>query len=81
MPISVQWTDNTECCVVVTYEGHWSWAEFQTAAQATNDLVNSVEHPVVIIENTLAGGVLPPGNIIANGKTPSRASRKILHSL
>lgn len=68
MPISVQWTDTTECCVVVTYEGHWSWAEFQTAAQATNDLVNSVEHSVVIIENTLAGGILPPGNIIANGK-------------
>lgn len=31
-------------------------------------MVSSVRHPVVIIENTLAGGVLPPGNIIANGK-------------
>ena len=68
MPISVQWVDESQTCIAVTYEGHWSWAEFQTAAQTTNDLMSSIEHGVVIIENTLAGGVLPAGNIIANGK-------------
>lgn len=70
MPISVHWTnDQTQTCVEVTYHGHWTWSEFQTAAAATNDLVSSVPHDVAIIENTLDGSVLPSGNIIANGKS------------
>ncbi len=31
--------------------------------------MNTVTHNVVIIENTLDGGVLPAGNVIANGKS------------
>ncbi|MCA0458026.1 MAG: hypothetical protein LCI00_28930 [Chloroflexi bacterium] len=68
MPISVKWFDDSHTCVVVTYQGRWSWAEFQTAVDETNQLLNTVEHKVAIIEDTAMGGMLPPGNIVANGR-------------
>ncbi len=69
MPISVSWKDEAKTCVEITYQGHWTWPEFQAAAAATNDLISSVAYNVVIIENTLNGSVMPPGNIITNGKS------------
>jgi hypothetical protein len=68
MPISVQWSDESQTCIVVSYQGHWSWAEFQEAVQATNNLMNSVDQKVVLIEDTSMGGILPPGNVVAHGK-------------
>ncbi len=68
MPISVQWSDESQTCIVVSYRGHWSWAEFQVAVQATHNLMNSVGHKVVLIADSSMGGILPPGNIISNGK-------------
>ena len=69
MPISPQWTDERKAALVITYQGHWTWDEFQGAVDATNALMNSVDYPVVLIHNTLGGSALPPGNILAQGRS------------
>ena len=69
MPINVDWVDANKEILLVTYQGHWTWEEFQNAVYATNVLMNSVDYSVVLIHDTLQGSALPPGNIIAQGKT------------
>ena len=69
MPILPQWNDEHKTTIVITYQGRWTWDEFQAAVAATNVLMNSVDYSVVLIHDTLEGSVLPPGNILAQGRT------------
>jgi hypothetical protein len=69
MPILPHWNDENKTSIVISYQGHWSWDEFQAAVESTNVLMNSVDYPVVLIHDTLQGSTLPSGNIVAHGKT------------
>ncbi len=69
MPILPQWSDERKTSIVINYQGHWTWEEFQAAVEATNELMNSVDYPVVLVHDTIQGSTLPPGNIVAHGKT------------
>ena len=68
MAINVSWVDQNKEIVLIKYEKRWTWDEFQEKVDATNALISSVNYPVVLIHDTLQGSVLPPGNIIAQGK-------------
>ena len=68
MPVLPQWSDERKTSIVITYQGHWTWDEFQSGVDAINVLMNSVDYPVVLIHDTIQGSTLPPGNIIGQGK-------------
>jgi len=68
MSINVSWVDQNKEILVVTYVKRWTWEEFQETVVTTNTLIKAIDHPVVLIHDTLQGSVLPPGNIIAQGK-------------
>jgi hypothetical protein len=69
MPILPQWTDEHKTAIVINYQGHWTWEEFQRAVDAVNTLMRSVNYSVILIHNTLESANLPPGNILAQGRT------------
>lgn len=72
MPIVPQWSDEHKNCIIVTYQGHWTWDEFQEGVKATNSLMNSVDYPVILIHDTLEGSTLPSGNILAQASMAVR---------
>jgi hypothetical protein len=67
MPVSPKWKDVRKTTIVITYQSPWTWDEFHEAAQATNALMDTVDHDVVLIHDTSHGGILPSGNIVAHG--------------
>ena len=69
MPIVPQWSDDSKTCIIINYQGRWTWDEFQDAAHITNGLMKSVDYSIVLIHNTLQGSTLPKGNILAQGTT------------
>jgi hypothetical protein len=61
MPITVGWDDHVHSIILVSFENPWTWEEFHTALERTDELTISVEHRVDMIFDFRHGKQIPHG--------------------
>lgn len=60
MPIQVDWDNPEKTIVRFIYTGKWTWDEFYEVITRANEMMDTVEKPVVSIIDQTASPYLPP---------------------
>jgi len=59
MPITIRWDDQEKRIVRWDFEGAWTWREYSTAQQKSNEMMAAVDGTVDIIGNVSKSPSLP----------------------
>jgi len=62
MSISIRWDESNDSLIHAAFQGDWSLQEFNIAAQAVEQMLNTVDHPVHTIINM--EDAAPPENVM-----------------
>jgi hypothetical protein len=68
MPIHAKWDNDEHTLVLMTFEGKWSWDDYDHGVAVTYALVKSAPHTVDIISYMPPGMLLPAGSPITHLK-------------
>jgi len=63
MAILVDWDDNKQTCIVITFQRPWDWPEFHAAYEKMDALFKGVSHETHLVLNISDGG-FPPGGAL-----------------
>ncbi|MBK8024806.1 MAG: hypothetical protein IPK19_26155 [Chloroflexi bacterium] len=61
MPVIVAWDNDERTIVRTESSGHWTWEEYHTGVDQALALINSVDHPVHLINVRHPDAVAPEG--------------------
>jgi hypothetical protein len=77
MGITVNWTDNSQTCLLLTYEKGWTWEDFFNTSPVVAEFLNSVDHPVDTIHDVSSSTI--PTNVITQLPKLTRGSSTLKH--
>jgi hypothetical protein len=63
MAVNVDWKNEQQNCIIITFHRPWNWDEFKTANLRVDTLFHSVKHQVDLILDITDGGFPPAGAI------------------
>ena len=68
MSITTKWLDDAQYVIVQTFEGRWTLEELHESVPELTEMMNSVEHQVVVISDLTGSNALPRGNVVGSGR-------------
>jgi hypothetical protein len=76
MPIDVFWGDGAQTILRANFRGSWTWEEFHAAIQLGWDMCETVNTPIIKLNDWRESAMLPYGNVLehfarANNNTPT----------
>jgi hypothetical protein len=87
MPITVDWYNAEKTALIYTYDGPWTWGEFDAVVAQGNALMQSVPYTVHAILDLHAMSLIPTDVISARHRqhittlTPSNHGKLILYKI
>ena len=84
MSIDVQWHDDTQRAVRLTFHAGWTWQGLTAAIDTADGLIGSVAHPVDLLIDLRQAGRLPgdfmqaAGEVFASGEARANEGRRIV---
>jgi hypothetical protein len=73
MPVTIHWFDDTKEVLVISFEGDWTWEEYNLARRELHAVQDKVDHPVDHVYDLSTSGRLPY-NILAEFTTAAQTA-------
>ena len=68
MSITVDWYNAEKTAIIYTYDGPWTWNDFDTVVTQGNMLIKSVPYIVHVVVDLKDGSIVPTDVISASGR-------------
>lgn len=68
MTTIVEWLNVEKNILMLTRNEPWTWNQFRECGQQAADLLESVDHPVYLIDNLQGNSFMPPTGFVENLK-------------
>src|SRR5689334_20286455 len=87
MSITVDWYNAEKTALIYTYEGPWTWYDFDTVVSYGNSLMQSVPHTVHVVVDLKASSIVPTDVISASSRvrianlTPANHGKLIVYRI
>ena len=60
MSVHVEWDNAGATAILWTFDGRWTWGEFDEAVKSVGQMFETVDHPVDFIVDVRQMSILPP---------------------
>lgn len=77
MPVTVKWYDNHQNIIVIAFEGHWNWGEFQAANDEAGAWAVQKSYLVDAILDFEHASSLIPEDVISTGSEVARLGEQL----